>query len=570
MTKESLEIMELKFPKLNHFWLDSGVLGFYRIARDVVDMESVNIKASISSDGVSLAGTSSDLQSFMDTCYWSLLGKHYNRSNKNQRERNDGFFYDTKTDSFKRFDKVESTPIAKLLRPKYAQPIDQKNSIKYDDKKTYKLPFEYADLQVKLDIFLKEIEDREGKKLPPTGGTLLVNAGNAYQPSVKISLKKHTRSKGVCFLCGDSNSDLVESSGVFPFLTGPDGVFSFNPSAGKPQEVCWKCNYVSKFVPVNGFCLSNKGSLLLFFPYSSDLQKMNDVYGALHAAEYEDPYLMRNFEHPLGGYFQKPFELTFAFLYTLYRNVFARKINNDDSEKEEYELDFEKLYEITISKAPLEFIVLHTDALGKTQMGKMVWPFQDSVYFFRLLNRLEKEGVNIKEVMQKLVDYEQSKNENKSLIRNRICERILRKQSTLDLIEQHLFHICKSKDAYIAPVFDFVLNYETILKEGGNGMEQVGVDAAVKLGKRIGASIANAQNGKKGDLFALRKARKIEDFLNEVNRVQFKYNVSVPTEIYEGYLNRETFAEFKQFCMIAALNTFNGVKYHTEKEGQKS
>jgi len=101
-------------------------------------------------------------------------------------------------------------------------------------------------------------------------------------------------------------------------------------------------------------------------------------------------------------------------------------------------------------------------------------------------------------------------------------------------------------------------------------MEQVGVDAAVKLGKRIGASIANAQNGKKGDLFALRKARKIEDFLNEVNRVQFKYNVSVPTEIYEGYLNRETFAEFKQFCMIAALNTFNGVKYHTEKEGQKS
>jgi hypothetical protein len=89
----------------------------------------------------------------------------------------------------------------------------------------------------------------------------------------------------------------------------------------------------------------------------------------------------------------------------------------------------------------------------------------------------------------------------------------------------------------------------------------------VKLGKRIGASIANSQSGKKGDLFALRKARKLEDFLNEVNRVQFKYSISVPTEIYDGYLNRETFLEFKQFCMIAALNAFNGTKYHSENKG---
>lgn len=571
MTKASPEIMELRFPKLNNFWLDSGVLGLYRNAKDITELETYDVEIAIDQECILFKGELSELKRLLDTCYWRLLGKHYNRSTVNQLQRNDGFFYDSKTDSFKRFPKVESTPIAKLLRPKYAAPIDSTNSIKYEDKKEYKLSSEYTDLQEKLDSFLKEIEVREGKKLPPTGGTLLVNAGNAYQPSIKIVLKRSSKTKskeGSCFLCGAVNIDLVETSGTFPLLTGKDGILSFNSSTGTPQQVCWKCNYVSKFVPVNGFYLSNDGSLLLFFPYSSDLQKMNDVYSTLHAVEYEDPYLMRNFDHPLGGYFQKPFELTFAFLYTLYLKVLARKVNND-SEKDEHELDFEKLFEITLSKAPLEFIVMHTEALGETQMGKMVWPFQDSVYFFRLVDCLEKEGVNIKEVMQKLVDHEQSKNENKSLMRNRICERILKKQSVLDLIEKHVFHICKSKDVYISPIFDFVLNYETILKEGGNGMEQAGVDAAVKLGKRIGASIANAQNGKKGDLFALRKARKIEDFLNEVNRLQFKYkNVSVPTEIYEGYLNRETFAEFKQFCMIAALNTFNGVKYHTEKEGQ--
>ena len=57
------------------------------------------------------------------------------------------------------------------------------------------------------------------------------------------------------------------------------------------------------------------------------------------------------------------------------------------STNEDYELDFEKLYEITLSKAPIEFFVLYTEALGDTQMGKMIWPFQDSVYLFRLFDQ---------------------------------------------------------------------------------------------------------------------------------------------------------------------------------------
>jgi len=561
MTKAGQDAMELRFPKLNHFWLDSGVLGLYKIVKEI-DAGKFDVAALINCDGIVLSGLPDNIKALLEESYQILLKHYYNKSTQKQIQENSGFYYDSAKDAFVRFPKVKSMGIAGLIFSKAPRPTTDKG-IKFEDKKNALLPSTHSHLQEKLNDFLKLTG------LTVTTSELLVDGPNAIQPLVDICVKP-AKVKGSCFLCGELSHSLSEIGGtVFPFISGSSGALGFNTYAGSPEKVCWKCDYISKFVPVNGFYVCHDKGFQIFFPYSGDLHKINDVYGALHAAEYEDPHLMRNFDHPLGGYFQKPFELTFAFLYTLYVKVLTRKVN-DDLKKDEHELDFEKLFEITLSKAPLEFIVMHTEALGETQMGKMVWPFQDSVYFFRLLNRLEKEGVNIKEVMQKLVDYEQSKNENKSLIRNRICERILRKQSTLDLIEQHLFHICKSKDAYIAPVFDFVLNYETILKEGGNGMEQVGVDAAVKLGKRIGASIANAQNGKKGDLFALRKARKIEDFLNEVNRVQFKYNVSVPTEIYEGYLNRETFAEFKQFCMIAALNTFNGVKYHTEKEGQKS
>lgn len=79
-------------------------------------------------------------------------------------------------------------------------------------------------------------------------------------------------------------------------------------------------------------------------------------------------------------------------------------------------------------------------------------------------------------------------------------------------------------------------------------------EAAVTLGKRIGMTVA--ENGKKGDLFALRKARRKTDFLNELNRLQFKCGLVVPPDIYEGKLTDSNFIEFKQFCMIVALNSF--------------
>ena len=556
MASKNKEAIELIFPKLNHFWLDSGLLGLYRISEEL-GAGKWNVSVRLASDEVAFQGRIEDIDTMLQENYKVLLHRYYNKSTLKQIQENAGLYYDSANDKFVRFPKVKSAGIAGLIFNKAPRPINDKG-IKFIDKKKSILPAGYADLQNKLNDFLKETG------LTTTTSELLVDGPNAVQPQVDIRVKPG-ESKGTCFLCGEPSHSLSEIGGtVFPFIAGSSGGLGFTTMAGVPEKVCWKCDYVSKFVPVNGFYMINDGRFQIFLPYSTDLQKMNDVYGALHAVEYEDPYLMRNFKHPLGGYFQKPFELTFAFLYSLYLTLTKKR---DSDQQEEYELDYQKLFDLVLSKASLEFFVTSTEDLGQTQMGKMVWPFQDAVYFFRLMDTMERKGVKIKEVMQKFLDFDQSINENKSLIRNRICERILKKQSILDLAEQHTFHICKSEDKYIVPIYEFVLKFETILKEGGNGMEQTGVDAAVKLGKRIGGSIAGAQNGKKGDLFALRKVRKLEDFLNEVSRAQFKYNFSVPTEIYEGYLNRETFAEFKQFCMIAALNAYNGVKYHSESKG---
>ncbi|GAB4273520.1 hypothetical protein [Thermincola ferriacetica] len=319
---------------------------------------------------------------------------------------------------------------------------------------------------------------------------------------------------------------------------------------------------MGKFVPVTGFYMYQGENIYAFLPYSSSLEKMKDTFELLQDAKTEDPSLMRNFEHPLGGYFQHPFEVTFAFLYTLYEKVLCFKPGSQiEKNDNEYipELDFMKYYNLVYNKAPVEFIVIHSKSEGNTFNCKMMWSFKESVYFFKLLNELEtRTKAKLKTPLSMLVDYSQKQNENKTLVRNKVLERVLKKQTILDLVEKHVFH-CEIN--YFKPLLDMLLIYEYLIK-GEDDMFKEEQDAAVTLGRRIGQAVGKSENGKKGDLFALRKTRRMVDFLEQLNRLQFKLgnDFIVPADVYEGKLTENNFTEFKQFCMVAALNSYNAAK----------
>ncbi len=552
-----MKTIEITFPKLNHFWLDSGLLGLAVI----LDEANSSIDKTINESGLTLRGTEAEIQNALKNAYNLLVKRYYDLSTKKQRDDaiSYNFYYDSKEDKFIAFPKKKSVGIAELIYNKAPRPTDR--SITWEKKekrevlinnKTVKrtrgtLPSSHAHLQKRLDEFL----DTHGLDVTTSG--LLIDGPNMVQPNVTIPNNFFSTKKGQCYLCGEE-SPVLEDAGqtIFPFITGSSGLLNFNTLCGKPEKICWKCAFTGKFAPVNGFYLSQGDNLFAFFPYSVSFEKMLDVYKPLQDAKYEDPNLFKNFKHPLGfekyedGYFQKPFEVAFAFFYTLYRKVLLHQ----QEDKDDNILNWEEMCNLTISRAPLEFVVLHAESKGQTSMGKMVWHFRDSVYFFRLIEHIEKSEINIKEVMRLLIDFSQ-KNDNRTLIRNMVCERILKKQPILDLIETHIF---RAEITYIKPIFDFSIKYEPIIRKEGSYMTIDAQEAAVTLGKRIGMTIA--ENGKKGDLFALRKARRKTDFLNELNRLQFKCGLVVPPEIYEGKLTDENFIEFKQFCMIAALNSF--------------
>lgn len=560
--------IEVYFPKLGHFWLDAGLVGMERLLREV---ESP-IQVDASDAGVTLAGAEAEIEQALNATYDKLIERYYNLSTKKQRDDkiSYNFFYDAKKDKFIAFPKRKSVGIAGLIYDKAPRPTG--DSLKWESKYTKtitlagkqfgrtraKLPSTHSQLQSRLDEFL----DINGLNITTSG--LLVDGPNAVRPKVVIKVST-SEPKGACYLCGESSHILEDASQTtFPLITGSSGLLSFNSQAGAPEKVCWKCSFRGKFVPVAGFYMKPGDNLFAFFPYSSSLKKMVDALSLLQDTLYDDPMLRKNFQHPLGfekvvdGFFQRPYEAAFAFLCTIYEKLIKQTPKGDGHAS----LDWAHMLNITLANAPLEFVVLDAQAKGQTAMAKMVWPFRDSVYFFRLLQKIETQRIIIKEIMRLYIDFSQSKFENMTLTRNRVCERILKKKSVLDLTEKHVFSTGVN---FFKPLLDFLIVYEpTIRREDSMNNEEQ--ETAVQLGKRLGMSVGN--EGKKGDLFRLRKTRRKIDFLNELNRLQFKFKLTVPPDVYGGKLTDANFNEFKQFSMIAALNSFNAATSSQKGEGK--
>ncbi|WP_066632554.1 hypothetical protein [Desulfolucanica intricata] len=571
--KQKNKTILLKFQKIGHFWLDSGLVGMKKILDDM--KKEVLVREDY--NGIILEGSKEDVQKTLEGAYDNLVNSFYNISTRKQIEdtRAYNFYYDSKKDCFYSFPKKKSCGIAEIIynkapRPtgisiKWAHKSNKKVEFKYNGKSIKRtlvqLPETHSYLQERMDEFVNENE------LDITTAGLLVDGPNAVKPKVTIKAGSESKKiKGHCFFCGEPSDTLEEASQTtFPLITGTSGVLSFNSMAQKPEKVCWKCSFLGKFVPVNGFYYTSREDIFAFFPYSSSLEKMLEVFEPLHEAEYKDPNYYRNFNNTIEGYYYHIFEVTFVFLYTLYKKVLLHQ----NTKEEPAVLDWERLYNLTVNKAPLEFYTMHARKEGNTFSIKTLWPFRETFDFYRLLDKIEKSSVNIKEVMRLLVDFQQ-KNENTTLIRNRICERILKKKSILDLIEIFVYRTGKN---YILPVVDFLIVYEAEVRKD-DSMTKEEQEAAVALGRRIGTAVAKSDSGKKGDLYSLRKARKKVDFLEQINRLQFKlcrdkkgneFKFIVPADIYEGKLTDENFQEFKQFCMIAALNSFNAASSDTKK-----
>ena len=147
-------------------------------------------------------------------------------------------------------------------------------------------------------------------------------------------------------------------------------------------------------------------------------------------------------------------------------------------------------------------------------MARDFTTFRDIDRLARLFARMQKRifmedgrgrfECDPKKLMAALIDFE-AKAESRTLLRDKVCESILRGASVLPLLERHAFHINTHADPgqarAVGPLLEFARLYEAELRRGTEMEKSYSqmVKTSAWLGDSIGKALADAVLGKDDD-----------------------------------------------------------------------
>ena len=606
--------IEINFKRTGIPWIDAGTAGLFRVLtgrtsylvdsllQEQLQLARAAVNVEFSDEGdLRLVGSKEQLQELLERAYEDLMAAYFNVASENQRRENANYRLDSGTQSWVRYPRRKAAGAALLLR-------EGKNTIRGGNafRREWKsdssgkaligiLPDEYSHLQNSLDEFLEAEQVDKGLK---TG--FLVDSEFEVRVVNKISVGAKPR-LGMCLLSGElADSPMSGKSTSFPLFGGSR---SFASNTTDEPRVGWQLDYVGKFTPAVTLFWMQKDDMYLFFPQSSELRRIVDVSEELVGMRQVQANFFKNFELQLGGYFSERSEILFAFLHAVFRHFSGYRptepvaISDDDTDDELISLgpvddaevneiehiSCQQVFDKLCRGAPVNFAVVAARKMGNLWMGRDFQTFTDVLYIARLLDLMtsvlpsengpQQQRCSPKRLMSTLIDFSSKK--NKTLLRNKVCERILTKQSVLSLLERHAYHKFSQwkpgEPLMISVLRDFALLYEPEICEV-HGMTKTEFEQMAQSAKWLGEKIADAVAGftdgesnergesvgrSKGVFFRLRRARTLQDFQEEIIRIQMRYKLDIPSHALDAdRFNPETFAQFKGFCVIASLSRF--------------
>lgn len=554
------------FSLRHQWWFDSGLVGLYYIATKVRDRNPVtgSILCLTDAHGLTFHAPSKEvLKEFLDSCYGELADKYWNVSTRKQQESKDLVIYYKDTDELDTIPRRNPTPIPGLFT--------KGSSFRADAQEYGKLS---AEIQKRIDSFLEE----HHKTLWGNKKRLL------YEPPVchpQIELFPARGKKTTCCVCGQESICSNVSQPSFLLFASSTATLSFNSEGKKPDKICWECEFLSKFAVDSAHYKSSDDNLYILQIAAGHAKKLIDCHAILGSQSAvrqvdRDNYLSNIGTYKVANrllyYARLPYELLWAFFHDTYSLLRA-----------EAETRAKSMDELTtfctkpFIETPLHLILLMISSKGQTFMLKEIIAYTETAYVFRLLHsfreRLSADYKFMNKVFQDLylpVKKDKPFDLSNYLWRNRILQQVLQKKPILQNVEQLAFRKSLIQEfPYVGSLLEFTRYYQLIIQEG-RGMTKEQVEVAVNLGRQIVISAKEAAKDVsdsnfdrvKGDLFTLRKARTVTDFLEQLNRIQFRYNITVSNQILGGILEEPgvSFADFKSYCLLAALNTYNNYK----------
>jgi hypothetical protein len=555
-----------KFLLRHHWWIDAGLVGLYYIAVKVKDKNAAYSSIRYLTDAHSLtfqAPSEGLLKEFLDKCYSKLTDTYWNVSTKKQQESKELVIYYKETDKLDVVPRRKPSPIPALFT--------KGSSFRADGEEYDKLS---PDLQKRIDYFLEE-----NHKILWGSKKRLLFEQPVCHPEIEIFPTRGK--KTTCCICGQDDvcSDVSQPS--FLLFASPTATLSFNSEGKRPDKICWECEFLSKFAVESAHYKSSDENLYILQLSTGHVQKLINSHAILGSQSSVRQLDMDNYlsnigtqklENRLLYYARLPYELLWSFYHDTYELLRTEAETRAKSLDELMMLCTKPFIEM-----PLQLTLLMTSPKGPTFMLKEIINYTETTYIFRLLHSFREEfSIDLKflfKVFQELylpVKKDKPFDTNNYLCRNHILQQVLLKKPILNDIEQLAFRKSLQQEfPYIGNLLEFTRHYQFIIQEGCD-MTKDQVEVAVNLGKQIVISArettGDTSNSNfdrvKGDLFALRKTRTVTDFLEQLNRIQFRYNISVSNQILGGILEEPgvAFADFKSYCLLAALNTFNNYK----------
>ena len=622
----------VEFLRTGNPWIDAGIVGLYRvILRQPSYLEPIparllngkpgtqpfeGVAVELLADRLVVSGPKEQVQCCLEQAYDCVIECYYSVSTKKQKGEaaSHNFYLDLAAEDFVTFPKQRAAGAALLMFDKASRPAGTQEKWGIDpatgDRVPGRLPEDYTNFQPKLDALLALHRMKPG---PPAG--LLIGAGNQVRPKVQIKVGGKMSTEPDFLLGSPASSPGEAKQTAFPLFGGSRG-FTSETQVG--PRLSWETDFAGKFVPALCFFYAQDEDLYLFLPESSDLRRVAEVATTLQFVCDVEPHFFHNFKLNLGGYFSGRSETTFAFLHRLFQQLSSHRRSeaasnaasdvagdiasearsggtgetvdfpgsddeDDDAADDEEDQHLGEIIEpqsVYQALAAVNVAVVAARKKGNVWMGRDFFSFTDLLYLARLLGKMTASKTvpgrpsrcecDPKRLMTALIDFSAAK--DKTLVRDRVCDFVLRRQSVLRPIERHAVRLFNAwqpgEPRRLGPLLDFLTLYEPALR--GDPVEKQVYDDMVSRAQWLGRNIAegvckagpdtekNESAGRsKGVFFRLRRARRTGDFLNELARLQLRYRIDVPPKSLDADCFREeTFAEYRGFCVIAALHRF--------------
>ena len=597
-----VRIIQYAFKARGHWWFDSGLMGLYFIAEELLRETEPglsersswpNVKVSVDFDSLSIEAPDDRMTPFLEACYEELASNWWNRSTKKQRENPELVCYDQEKKELDCLPKRMPTPIPALS---VSATSWRGKADALED-----LP---ASLQEEVAAYLKEHK----KSLWGTKKKLCYEQPVCH-PQLDVFPKVRRGGGSVCSVCGQTSVCDRVSQTSFPLFSSQSATFSFNSDLGSPDLICWECQLLGKFAVHASYYKVADSLTYIMQLNSGDLRALKDAHltfgipSPLRLLLEDDKIYFYNFGEK--SRILQNARLSYEVLWGFYLAAYDLVLKNQQKRRNETraleDLDEDEIDEESLRQtAALNVVLAALDSKGSTFITKEVVTYTDTAYLFRLIGFIKKYiRTEAPEAMAQdlgsffellfwdleLPNPQKPYDPLNGMDRNSLLRCVFEKKSIVCRVESFVFKKSLAVDyPSFGRILFFVMAYELVAhcrdsKEGekrgmAKGMTKEQIALATKLGAQIvlAAKEALVKEGEglesmkavKGDLFALRKTRTATDFLEQLNRLQFRYGIVVNKEIAAGVFadlaeDDVPFEEFRAYCMIAALNAYNNV-----------